>query len=55
MNHYTVTYVQEVTQLVKAHTIGDAGAYAKKYAANDKGMRVLSVYPVAPVALPPAA
>ena len=47
MNLYTVTYTRELTQTVKAHTLDDAGAYARKYAANNR-MRALSVYPAEP-------
>lgn len=54
LKEFTVVYVQEVTQVVRAHTLADAGSYAKKYANHHKDVRVLSVHPAAPrVALPP--
>jgi hypothetical protein len=43
MNEYTVTYVQEVSHVIKAPDTHAAGALAKEYARNNKLM-VLSVY-----------
>ena len=52
MKQYVVTYIQEVTQGVQAANLEDAGAYAKKFAAHCKDMRVLTVYPATPPGLP---
>jgi hypothetical protein len=56
MQRYIVTYTQEVTQPVDGETPEAVGTYAKNFAADRKGMRLLSVVPVATPALPaPAA
>ncbi len=57
LKRFIVTYVQEVTQGVQAENLGDAGAYAKDYVAQRKGLKVLYVYPATPDPLtpPPAA
>jgi hypothetical protein len=52
VKQYVVTYIQEVTQGVQAANLEDAGAYAKKFAAHCKDMRVLTVYPATPPGLP---
>jgi hypothetical protein len=51
MPAFLVTYVQEATQTVNAADIHAAGALAKQYARDHKGLAVLTVYPA--LALPP--
>jgi hypothetical protein len=46
MPQFIVTYVQEATQTVNAADTHAAGALAKQYAAEHKGLQVLSVYRV---------
>lgn len=54
MLEFLVTYVQEATQTVNASDIHAAGALAKQYARDHKGLVVLSVYPAGtPVLAPP--
>lgn len=48
MKSFVVTYIQETTQLVNAENIGDAGAYAKDYAAARKNLKVLEVRAATP-------
>jgi hypothetical protein len=52
MQRFTVTYCQEVVQMVDAPNIESAGRFAQNAAANVKGARVLSVYAGALPALP---
>ena len=60
LQRFVVMYVQEVTQQVQAAAIEDAGAYARKHAAHNHGLRVLQIYPaplgnLTPGLPPPAA
>jgi len=43
MDQYTITYTQELTQVVNAHTLEGAAAFAKEYAGSNL-LKVLSIY-----------
>lgn len=52
MNNYLITYTQELTQVVRAEDILQAGRYARNYAAANK-MVVVQIYNLStPTALP---